>query len=210
MEQPKGFECRTYPSHVCKLKKSLYVTPVDSNLFVKFRGEKMTIILVYVDDLIITGDHEEELKTKILKMRLYRKIVGSLIYLTLSGPDIFYIVGVASRFIQNPKKPHLEVVRRILSYVKGIIDFGILYRKKEHSQLTGLCDANYARDHDTRSSTTGYMFNLGSGIFQGKIEMKYTNDQVVDIFTKGFNRIKFDEFRKQFGMMTHSVANERL
>ncbi|KAL9256412.1 Retrovirus-related Pol polyprotein from transposon RE1-like protein [Drosera capensis] len=77
MEQPKNFESRTYPSHVCKLKKALYdlkqaprawyrkiaefliqsdysVAPADSNLFVKTQDEKMTSVLVYVDDLMIT------------------------------------------------------------------------------------------------------------------------------------------------------------
>ncbi|KAE8720906.1 tir-nbs resistance protein [Hibiscus syriacus] len=62
---------------------------------------------------------------------MYRQLVGSLIYLTLTRPDISYAVGVMSRYMQNPKKPHLEAVRRILRYVKSTIDYGLLYKKGE-------------------------------------------------------------------------------
>ncbi|KAE8675430.1 putative RING/U-box superfamily protein [Hibiscus syriacus] len=95
---------------------------------------------------------------------MYRQLVGSLIYLTLTRPDISYAVGVMSRYMQNPKKPHLEAVRRILlRYVKNTIDYGLLYRKGEDCNLVGYCDTDYAGDHDTRRSTTGYVFKLGSG-----------------------------------------------
>jgi hypothetical protein len=93
---------------------------------------------------------------------MYRQLVGSLIYLTLTRPDISYAVGMASRYMQNPRKPHLEAVQRILRYVKGTIDYGLLYKKGEACKLLGYCDADYAGDHDTWRSTTGYMFSLGS------------------------------------------------
>ncbi|KAL5543168.1 hypothetical protein UlMin_010878 [Ulmus minor] len=64
--------------------------------------------------------------------------------------------------MQNPKKPHLEAVRRILRYVKSTIDYGLLYKKGEDCKLVGYYDADYAGDHDTRRSTTEYVFKLGS------------------------------------------------
>ncbi|KAE8670896.1 Detected protein of unknown function [Hibiscus syriacus] len=94
---------------------------------------------------------------------MYRQLVGSLIYLTLTQPDISYAVGVMSRYMQNPKKPHLESFRRILRYVKSTIDYGILYKKGRNCKLVGYCDADYAGDHDTHRSSTGYIFTLGSG-----------------------------------------------
>ncbi|XP_020272258.1 uncharacterized protein LOC109847441 [Asparagus officinalis] len=94
---------------------------------------------------------------------MYRKLVGSLIYLTLTRLDISYAVSVMSRYMQNPKKHHLKAVRRILRYVKSTIDYGLLYKKGGDYKLVGYCDADYARDHDTRRSTTGYLFKLGSG-----------------------------------------------
>ncbi|XP_057460117.1 secreted RxLR effector protein 161-like [Actinidia eriantha] len=93
---------------------------------------------------------------------MYRQIIGSLIYLTLIRPDIAYVVGVVSRFMQTPKKSHLETARRILRYVKGTIDFGLLYKKGRAYKLVGYCNADYGGDHDTRRSTTRYVFNLSS------------------------------------------------
>jgi len=94
---------------------------------------------------------------------MYRQLVGTLIYLTLTRPDISFAVGVMSRYMQNPKKPHLEAVRRILRYVNSMLDHGIMYKRGGECKLVGYCDADYAGDHDTRCSTTRYIFMLGSG-----------------------------------------------
>ena len=80
---------------------------------------------------------------------MYRQLVGSLTYLTLTRPDISYVVGVVSRYMSNPKKPHLDAVRRILRYVKGTINFCILYKKTNDCQVMGYCDADYAGDCGT-------------------------------------------------------------
>ncbi|CAM8919002.1 unnamed protein product [Rhodiola kirilowii] len=64
--------------------------------------------------------------------------------------------------MQNPRKPHLEAVRRILRYVKGTTNYGLLYKKGVEGKVIGYSDADYAGDHDTRRSTTGYMFHMGS------------------------------------------------
>ena len=78
--------------------------------------------------------------------------------------DISYTVDVISQYLQNPKKPHLEVVRRILRPVKSIIDYNLLYKKDESCKLTSYCDANFTKDHDTRRSTIGYIFIIGFGV----------------------------------------------
>ena len=95
---------------------------------------------------------------------MYRQLVGSLIYLTLTWPEISYAVGVASQYMQNPRKPHLEAVHCILGYVKGMNDYGLLYKKGETCKLAGYCDADYAGDHDARRLTTGYMFSVGIAV----------------------------------------------
>ena len=104
-------------------------------------------------------DEGEELEDKVM----YRQLVGSLIYLTLTRPDIAHGVGVVSRFMQRPRRPHLDAIRRILRYVQGTLSFGIFYEAGKKNELVGFCDADYAGDLSTRRSTTGYVFSLGSG-----------------------------------------------
>ena len=60
---------------------------------------------------------------------LYRSMIGCLLYLTASRPDISFSVGVCARFQANPKMSHLIAVKRIIKYVSGTIDFGLFYRK---------------------------------------------------------------------------------
>ncbi|KAL3526880.1 hypothetical protein ACH5RR_011536 [Cinchona calisaya] len=98
---------------------------------------------------------------------MYRKLVGSLIYLTLTRPDISFSVGVMSRYMQNLKKSHLEVVWQVLRYVKSMLGYGILYKKGGNCKLVGYCDADYAGGHNTRRSTTGYVFMLGLSVVKG-------------------------------------------
>jgi hypothetical protein len=52
---------------------------------------------------------------------MYRRIVGSLIYMTITRPNLNYAVRVVSQFMQTPRKPHLDAVRRILKYIKHIL-----------------------------------------------------------------------------------------
>jgi hypothetical protein len=61
---------------------------------------------------------------------MYKRIVGSLIYMTITRPDLSYAVGVVNQFMQTPRKPHLDVVRRILKYIKHTLQCGIFYEAK--------------------------------------------------------------------------------
>ncbi|KAK2970503.1 hypothetical protein RJ640_013575 [Escallonia rubra] len=94
---------------------------------------------------------------------LYKQIVGSLMYLTTTRPDIMYSVSLISRYMENPTELHLLAAKRIFRYLKGTIDFGLLYKKGEKSYLMGFTDSDYAGDIDDRKSTSGYAFMLGSG-----------------------------------------------
>ena len=95
---------------------------------------------------------------------MYWQLVGSLIYLTLIIPNILYKVGVMSRYMQNSKKFYLEVVQRILRYVKSTIDYGISYKKGTDCKLIGYCDVDYTGDHDTWWSASGYVFKIELGV----------------------------------------------
>jgi len=86
---------------------------------------------------------------------LYRGMIGSLLYLTASRPDILFSVCLCARFQSDPRESHLTAVKRIFRYLKGTINLGLLYRKSLDYKLVGFCDANYASDRIERKSTSG-------------------------------------------------------
>ncbi|KAE8681352.1 Ubiquitin carboxyl-terminal hydrolase family protein [Hibiscus syriacus] len=100
---------------------------------------------------------------RVVNNTLYKQIVGSLMYLTTTRPDITYVVNAICKFMERPKEMHLQPTKRILRYLQGTIDYGILYKKGEKSNLIGFTDSDYAGDQDDRKSTSGYVFMLGSG-----------------------------------------------
>ena len=95
---------------------------------------------------------------------LYRKIVGGLIYLTITRLDLSYAVGLVLQFMQKPCKSHLDVIRRILHYVKATCSYGSFYEKRNDGCMYGYSDANWAGNLDDRRSTNGYAFTLGSAM----------------------------------------------
>ena len=93
---------------------------------------------------------------------MYRRIVGSLIYMTITKPDLSYAVGLVSQFMQAPRKPHLDAARRILRYVKSTLQYGLFYETGVQIQLHGYTDADWAGSISDRRSTSGYVFSFGS------------------------------------------------
>ncbi len=73
---------------------------------------------------------------------MYRHIVGSLIYMTITRLDLSYVIGVVNQFMQTPRKPHLDVVRRILRYIKHTLQCGIFYEAKSQLQVHGYTDTD--------------------------------------------------------------------
>ena len=73
---------------------------------------------------------------------LYRSMIGSVLYLTASRPDISYNVGVCARYQANPKEYHMTAVKRIIKYVKTTTKFGVWYSKDTNDVLTGYSDAD--------------------------------------------------------------------
>lgn len=108
---------------------------------------------------------EKDPQGKKVDSTLYKKIVGSLMYLTTSRPDITYDVSLISRYMEAPTEMHLNVAKRILRYLKGTPDLGIFfYTKGTKPILLGFTDSDYAGDPDDRRSTSGYAFMFGSGV----------------------------------------------
>ena len=226
---------RTWSNKFSKFLLSIgfEISEADHSLYVKKTGVGLVVIVVYVDDVIIIGDSEDEigkvkdllkaefdikdlgelmyfLGIEVIRTRdgiwlmqrkyvldmlekfgmtgckpiatpieqnanlradageplenptLYRQIVGSLIYVTLTRPDMSHDVGMLSRFMQVPRKPHLDAARRVLCYAKGTLNYGLFYAYGAEVEVCGYTDADWAGSSYDRRSTSGYVFSLGS------------------------------------------------
>ncbi|CAN6709377.1 unnamed protein product [Malus baccata var. baccata] len=257
MDFPPGYDAGG-KTGVCRLRKSLYglkqsprawfgrFTQVmrrigyyqshsDHTLFVKRGSGKVTALIIYVDDMIITGDDSEEMMkleqnlavefemknlgdlkyflgvevarssrgiflsqrkyvldllketgmlgckpvdTPIVEKHhlgiypdqepvdkgRYQRLVGRLIYLAHTRPDIAYAVSVVSQFMHSPSVDHMAAVMRILAYLKSAPGKGILYRNSGHLKIEGFTDADWAGDVTDRRSTSGYFTFVGGNL----------------------------------------------
>ena len=85
-------------------------------------------------------------------------------YLTTTRPDIMYVVSLVSRFMEKLFSNHWEAAKRILRYVKkNSFDYGIFYQTNVPVNLVGYTDSDLAGSIDDSKSTSGYVFDLGSG-----------------------------------------------
>jgi hypothetical protein len=76
----------------------------------------------------------------------YIRIVGSLIYMTITRLNLSYGVGVVNQFMQTPQKPHLDVMRHILKYIKHIFQCGIFYETKSQLQIHGYINVDWTNN----------------------------------------------------------------
>ncbi|KAM2583718.1 hypothetical protein TB2_044793 [Malus domestica] len=267
MSPPPGLR-RQGENLVCRLHKSLYglkqasrqwfskfsqaiqlvgfkQSTADYSLFTCTTAHSITVVLIYVDDMIITGNNHEaiqRLKQSLhhqfrikdlgplkyflgievarsqqgisisqrkyildilddagllgacpvdfpmeqdLKLRptdgellkdptRYRRIVGRLIYLTITRPDITFSVNNLSQFMNQPRKPHLEAAIRVLKYLKGTPGQGLFFPSTDALQLSGYCDASWASCLTTRRSVTGYCVFLGKSLISWKTKKQHT------------------------------------
>ncbi|KAM2879538.1 hypothetical protein FF1_015021 [Malus domestica] len=257
MDFPPGY--RAYGNTgVCWLRKSLYglkqsphawfdkFTQVmkkngyhqshfDHTLFVKWRKDKVTALIIYVDDMIISGDDHDEISKlqnnleagfemknlgdlkyflgvevarsskgiflsqrkyvldllketgmlgckpvdtpivekhhlhldpdqKTVDKGRYQRLVGRLIYLAHTRPDIAYVVSVVSQFMHSPSVDHMAAVMRILAYLKSAPGKRVLYRKHGHLIIEGFTDADWAGNVSDRRSTSGYFTFVGGNL----------------------------------------------
>lgn len=206
----------------------------DHTLFFKYQSGKIVILIVYVDDIVITGNDDDGIaflkkmlarsfevkdlgflhyflgievaygsqgiylsqrkyvldllaETGMLNCRpattpieqnhriladsgdpvdkhQYQRLVGRLIYLSHTRPDIAYAVSLVSRFMRDPRSSHLDVVHRILRYLKGCPGRGILFSNHGHLKIEGFTDADWAGCLDDRRSTSGYCVFVGGNL----------------------------------------------
>jgi hypothetical protein len=85
----------------------------------------------------------------------YRAMIGSLLYLTASIPDIIFFVCLCAMYQINPKESHLVALKRILRYVKGTLNLGLWYGRQTEFNLIGFTDADFTGDRLDRKNTSG-------------------------------------------------------
>ena len=100
----------------------------------------------------------------------YQRLVGRLIYLSHTRPDIAYAVSVVSQFMHDPKEKHLQAVHRILHYLKATPGKGLLFKKNDGLNPEAYTDADYAGSIVDRRSTSGYCTFLGGNLVTWRIK----------------------------------------
>ncbi|GJU45927.1 putative ribonuclease H-like domain-containing protein [Tanacetum coccineum] len=160
---------------------------------------------------------------------LYRSMIGSLMYLTASRPDIMFAVCACARFQVSPKTSHLLAVKRIFRYLKGKPSLGLWYSKDSPLELVAYTDSDYAGATQDRKSTTGGCQFLGNRLISWQCkkqtvvatsttEAEYvaaasccgqyyqmakidTQHNVADLLTKGFDAGRFQYLVSSIGML---------
>ncbi|GJW19529.1 retrovirus-related pol polyprotein from transposon TNT 1-94 [Tanacetum coccineum] len=104
---------------------------------------------------------DEDLMGTPVDQTRFRGMVGSLMYLTASRPDLVFAVCMCARYQAKPTKKHFEAIKRVFRYLKGTINMGLWYPKDNAMSLTAYADADHAGCQDSRRSTSGSAQFLG-------------------------------------------------
>ncbi|XP_058104848.1 uncharacterized mitochondrial protein AtMg00810-like [Magnolia sinica] len=184
----------------CSYLDRFYQSNVDHSLFTKTTGTMFTAILIYVDDIFVTGNDlptitalknhlgtafdilsdagqlgsrpayfpmERHLKlndsdgTPLVDPAFYCRLIGHLIFLTISSPDITYTVNLLIQFMHAPHEPHQQAALQLLQYLKTTPGYGLFFSSAYSFQLSAYCDSDWASCFMTRRSTTGFVVKLG-------------------------------------------------
>ena len=100
----------------------------------------------------------------ILDATHYRQLVGSLIYLTITRPDISHVMSMVSKFMDALCSVHYVVVIRILRYVKGTLYYGLHYSSRPSLKLHAYSNADWVGDSSDQCSIIGFCFMLGTSL----------------------------------------------
>ncbi|GKE23026.1 retrovirus-related pol polyprotein from transposon TNT 1-94 [Tanacetum coccineum] len=147
--QPEGFVDPDKPNHVYRLKK---ISQSPRGIFINQSNYALKIIKKYgmlssdpVDTLMVDkGKLDKDLQGKPVDPTHYHEMIGSLIYLTSSRPDLVFAVCMCARYEAKPTEKHLHAVKRIFQYLKGTVDMGLWYSKDSCIILPAYADADHA------------------------------------------------------------------
>uniref|UniRef100_A0A3Q7FM67 Reverse transcriptase Ty1/copia-type domain-containing protein n=1 Tax=Solanum lycopersicum TaxID=4081 RepID=A0A3Q7FM67_SOLLC len=109
-----------------------------------------------------------------LDISRYQRMIGKLLYLTNTRPDIAFAVQNLSQFMQQPKHSHWNAALRVIKYIKGSPGLGLLMSSRKDTKLTGFRDADWAACLSTRRSVTGYLLKFGDSLISWKSKKQNT------------------------------------
>nr|GEU33855.1 retrovirus-related Pol polyprotein from transposon TNT 1-94 [Tanacetum cinerariifolium] len=174
VSQPEGFEDPDHPTHVYRLKKTLYglkkaPRACPGGIFINQAKYALEILKKYRVDLFDSVNTpmvdrlklDDDLLGIPVDQTRFRGMVGSLMYLTASRPDLIFDVCICARYQAKPTKKHLEAIKRVFWYLRGTINMGLWYLKDNCMALTAYADADHAGCQDSRRSTSGSAQFLG-------------------------------------------------
>nr|GEU52575.1 hypothetical protein [Tanacetum cinerariifolium] len=185
VSQPEGFVDPDHPTHVYRLKKAMYGLKqaprawydtlsrflldnnfskgaVDPTLFTRKIGKHILLVQYMMDScdsvdtpMVDRLKLDEDLSGILVDQTRFRSMVGSLMYLTASRPDLVFAVCMCARYQGKPIRKNLEALKRVFQYLKGTINWGLWYSKDTAMALTAYADADHAGCQDTEKSTSG-------------------------------------------------------
>nr|GEX69727.1 hypothetical protein [Tanacetum cinerariifolium] len=180
---------------------------IDQTLFIKKQKGDILLVQIYVDDIIFAEilkkfgltegksastpiDTEKPLLKdpdgKDVDVHIYRSMIGSLMYLTSSRPDIMFAVCACVRFQVTLKVSHLHAVKKIFRYLKGKPNMGLWYPKDSPFDLVAYLNSDYAgASLDKKSTTRGCQF-LGSSLISCKSDASEGFDQIIDFINGSY------------------------
>ncbi|GKA93578.1 retrovirus-related pol polyprotein from transposon TNT 1-94 [Tanacetum coccineum] len=188
VSQPDGFVDPDNPNHVYKLKKALYGLKqaprawydmlssflisqtsqrlMDPTLCLRMEGKELLWTTDFQNPRVDTpmvekSKLDEDKEGKAVDPIHYRGMIGTLLYLTASRPDLQFAICMCARYQARPTKKHLQAVKRIFRYLKRTVNQGLWYLKDSSIALTAFADADHAGCQDTRRSSSGSMQLLG-------------------------------------------------
>jgi hypothetical protein len=102
--------------------------------------------------------------SEIVDVNLYRQVIGSLMYLMNTRPDICFVVNTLSQYLMEPRRVHLVVAKHVMRYLKGTLDYGLCYTGDCDFRLYGYTDSDWDGSASYRKNTSGCCFSLGSAM----------------------------------------------
>lgn len=105
---------------------------------------------------------------------MYRRLIGRLMYLTISRPDITFTVNRLSQFMAHPRTPHLHAIHHLLQYLKSTLGQGILFPANSFMKISAFVDADWGSSVVTRRSTTGFCIFVGNSLVAWKSKKQPT------------------------------------